>query len=53
MADDHQADANTAEADFPGKSKRTGSTSGDENYGGTKEQKVDLIPQDVRKSHDQ
>ena len=49
MADDHQADAGTAEADFPGRSKRACSTSGNENSGGTKEQKVDPTPPDVRK----
>lgn len=49
MADDHQADAGADERNFPGRSKQAGSTSGNENYGGTKEQKTDPTPPDVKK----
>jgi hypothetical protein len=45
MPEDHQVEKDGAQINFPGKSKRAGSTSGDENYGGTKEQKVDPTTQ--------
>ncbi|MBJ6120849.1 hypothetical protein JAO74_03470 [Sphingomonas sp. BT553] len=53
MADERHADENTAATDFPGESKRAGSTRGNENYGGTKEQKIDSTSSEAEKNNDQ